>query len=239
MYKIIVILLAICIAMTGCIVVYTGKPLQNDNNTPNIQNDNNGGAIYIGDLPAQSQSEQTATLNMVGSESGSLIKSAATYMKSNAPCAGDTDANFASRAFLSFDITSLPKSAVISEAILDLSNYTVIGSPTYSKSNWGNMGALEFYQVLYGSSGDIGRVDYESTAPLVNSIRLTNFTGMPLRIDVVQNSSGNNVIQQLMAKGVARCQFRAQFFTSTNWDSKADLICLDGMVLKIKYVVPK
>ena len=239
MYKIIFVLLAVCIAMTGCIIVYTDKPLQNDNNTPNIQNDNYSGAVYIGDLPAQSQSEQTATLNMVAGESGSLIKSAATYMKSNSACAGDTDANLASRAFLSFDITSLPKSAVVSEAILDLSNYTVIGSPTYSKSNWGNMGALEFYQVQYGSSGDIGRVDYESTVPLVSSVKLTNFTGMPLNIDVTQDNSGNNVIQQLLAKGAARCQFRSQFFTSTNWDSKADLICLDGIVLKIKYAIPK
>jgi hypothetical protein len=226
-------------AMTGCIIVYTDKPVLNDNKTADRPGQSPDGTGYVQDLPVQSQSEQTATLNMLSGESGSLVKSAATYMKSNMACTGDTDANFASRAFLSFDITSLPKSALVSEAILYLGNFTVIGSPTYSKSNWGNMGALELYQVQYGSSGDIGRVDYESTAPLVSSVKLANFTGMPLRIDVTQDNSGNNVIQQLLSQGVARCQFRAQFFTSTNWDSKADLICLDGMVLKIKYTMPK
>jgi len=225
--------------MTGCIIVYTDKPVQNDNKTVDEPGGNYGGADYSQDLPSQSQPEQTATLNVVSSESGSLVKSTVTYMKSNLACAGDTDANFASRAFLSFDITSLPRSAVVSQAILELSNYTVIGSPTYSKSNWGNMGALEFYQVQYGSSGDIGRVDYESTVPLVSSVKLTNLAGTLLTIDVTQDNGGNNVIQQLLTKGAARCQFRSQFFTSTNWDSKADLICLDGMVLKIKYTVPK
>ncbi len=238
MRKILFLLLAICMAMTGCIVIYTDKPSQNDNKTVNLPAGNTDGADNNQTLPFQPQSEQSVTLNLVATESGSLVKNAATYMKSSMPCVGDTDANFPSRAFLSFDISSLPKSAVVKEASLNLSSYSVIGSPTYNKSNWGNMGALEFYQLQYGLSGDIGRVDYESIVPLVSAVKLTNITGLPLTIDVTQDNSGNNFIQQLLAKGSARCQFRAQFFTSTNWDSKADLICLDGMVLKITYSMP-
>ncbi|MHB8085449.1 MAG: hypothetical protein ACYDHZ_06465 [Dehalococcoidia bacterium] len=237
--KIIFVLLVICFSLTGCIIVYTDKPAQNENKTADKPAGSDTGTIYTQDLPVQSQLEQTATLNMVSGESGSLVKSAATYMKSNLACAGDTDANFASRAFLSFDITPLPKSAVINEATLDSDNYAVIGSPTYGKSNWGNMGALEFYQVRYGSSGDIARIDYESTAPLVSSIKLTDLTGTPLKVNVTQDNNGNNFIQQLLDSGAARCQFRVQFFTSTNWDSKPDLMCLDGMVLRIKYSLPK
>lgn len=239
MRKIIFVLLVVCFSLSGCIMVYTDKPAPNDNKTADKPSDTNTVIVDTQDLPAQTQLEQAATLNMVSGESGSLVKSGATYMKSNLACAGDTDANFASRAFLSFDLTSLPKSAVINEAILDLDSYTVIGSPTYSKSNWGNMGALEFYQVQYGSSGDIARVDYESTAPLVSSIKLINLTGTPIKVNVTQDNNGNNFLQQLLAGGAARCQFRVQFFTSTNWDSKPDLIYLDGMVLRIKYSVPK
>jgi hypothetical protein len=237
-HKIFLLLLVICVAMTGCIVVYTDKPAQNDNKTVNTPAGNPDGADNNQTLPLQSQSEQTAALNLVANESGSLVKSAATYMKSSQPCVGDTDANFASRAFLSFDISSLPKSALVKEASLNLDSYNVIGSPTYNKSNWGNMGALEFYQLQYGLSGDIGRVDYESTVPLVSSVKLTDFTGLPLIIDITRDNNGNNFIQQLLAGGAARCQFRAQFFTSTNWDSRADLVCLDGMVLKITYSMP-
>ena len=65
------------------------------------------------------QGESVAVLNLVQAESGSLIKSSASYSRSSAVCAGDNTANFASRAFLSFDLTSLPPTAKITEAVLD------------------------------------------------------------------------------------------------------------------------
>ena len=234
MYKMLGFLLVILLMASGCIIVYSDKPAA-DNQT---QGTTAGAGNQSGNVQApliQPPAEKTLILNMLAGESGSLIKSAATYMKSNMVCAGDTDANFASRAFLSYDITSLPHSVSISQATLVLNNYAVIGSPTYQRSNWGNMGALEFYSLQYGSSGDMGRLDYESTAPELGSIRLNSLTAAPLAVDVTQDNSGNNVIQQLLMDGAARCQFRVQFFTSTNWDSRADLICLDGMILKITY----
>ena len=191
----------------------------------------------VGSLPVQQPGDRTAILNIVANESGSLVKSGANYARSNEVCVGDNPANQASRAFLSFDLTTLPPTAVVKQAVLDLTGYTVIGNPTYSNASWGNMGALEIYQYQYGSAGSLGRVAYEATAPMVGSVKLTDLQG-PLAVDVTLDDRGENMVQKLLSTAQGRCQFRLGFFTSTNWDSKADMICLDGAVLKITYSMP-
>jgi hypothetical protein len=188
-----------------------------------------------GDQSGQSQSAKTVTLKLLLAESGSLIKNSTAYTRYSAVCAGDNIANLPSRAFLSFDLSSLPPGATIKEAVLDLSDYTVIGNPTYSASNWGNMGAMEVYQYQYGSFDGLGRLGYDATVPVSGSLRLTELTGMPLKVEVTNNSSGINVIQKLLADGQTRCQFRVQFFTTTNWDGKADMVCMDSAVLRVTY----
>jgi hypothetical protein len=184
------------------------------------------------------QGERTATLNLVLAESGSLVKSSASYTKSGAVCTGDNAANLASRAFLSFDLTSLPPTAIISEAVLDLTGNTALGNPTYSNANWGNMGAMQVYQYQYGSLESAARIAYESTTSPVGSLKLTDAANPPLQLDVTLDGAGNNVVQQLMNGAQSRCQFRVQFFTSTNWDSKPDQLCLEGALLRVKYTVP-
>jgi hypothetical protein len=188
-----------------------------------------------GDLPGQSGSAKTLILNLLPYESGSLVKNTTSYTRSTAVCAGDNIANLASRAFLSFDLSSLSPGVVISEAILDMSGYTITGSPTYTASSWGNMGALEVYQYQYGSFDGLGRLAYDATVPASGSFRITESTGMPLKLDVTTSSGGINVVQRLLADGQTRCQFRVQFFTSTNWDSKADMVCMESAVLRIKF----
>jgi len=193
----------------------------------------------VGSPPVQQAGERTAVLNILPNESGSLVKSGANYARSDAVCAGDNPANQASRAFLSFDLTALPPTAVVSGAVLDLTGYTVMGNPTYSSANWGNMGALEIYQYQYGSAGSLGRLAYEAATTMVGSLKLADLqAGAPLLVDVTLNDRGENVVQKLISTAQGRCQFRLGFFTSTNWDSKADMICLDGAILRIKYSVP-
>ena len=192
-----------------------------------------------GSPPVQQVGERIAILNIVPNESGSLVKSGANYAQSSIVCAGDNPANQASRAFLSFDLTTLPPVAVVNEAVLDLTGYSTMGNPTYSSTTWGNMGALEIYQYQYGSSGSLGRIAYEASSPMVGSLKLIDLqSGAPLLVDVTLDDLGENIVQKLMSSAQGRCQFRLGFFTSTNWDSKADMICLDGAVLKIKYSVP-
>ena len=84
---------------------------------------------------------------------------------------------------------------------------------------------------------NLGRIAYESSTSLVGSLKLTG-ADTPLKLDVTLDSAGNNVVQQLMNNAQSRCQFRVQFFTSTNWDSKADQLCLEGALLQVKYTIP-
>jgi hypothetical protein len=181
---------------------------------------------------------QPAVLPLVMQESGSLIKNMTSYVWTGAACAGDTGANLASRAFLSFDITSIPPVARITSVVLDLSNFAAAGSPTYTNSNWGNMGALDVYQYQYGPSIDNGRLAYDASAIRAGSLRLSDMTGSDLKLDVTNNGNGENTVEKLLAAGQSRCQFRVQFFTSTNWDGKADMLCMGGAVLRVKYTLP-
>jgi hypothetical protein len=187
----------------------------------------------------QAEGDYAADLPLVISESGSMTKSGANYSKSDAVSVGDTTMNLPSRAFLSFDIYSLPVNAVIEEAVLDLGTYTISGNPVYSVSGWGNMGALEVYQYQYDPTADLGRLGYDFPASLVGSLKITDLSGSPLKLDVMHDSYGNNIIETLLASGQSRCQFRVQFFTTTNWDSKADMICLDTAVLHVRYSIPR
>jgi hypothetical protein len=186
-------------------------------------------------IPTGTSTEKAAILRPLPLESGSLIRGGGylDYARYAAVCAGDTISNSASRAFLSFDISSIPANAIIEEAILDLSNYTVYGSPTYMLSNWGNMGALEIYHIQYTG---LNYKAYTGTATLVANGNLTNYPLSPWAWDVKDSADGQPVVQGLIQQGKPRCQFRIQFFTTTNWDSISDMLCFDNATLTIKYV---
>jgi len=186
-------------------------------------------------VPAGTSAEKTVILMPVIEESGSLIRGGGylDYARYADVCAGDTLSNSASRAFLSFDISQIPDNAIIKEAILDLSNYIVHGDPTYMHGSWGNMGALEVYHIQYT---DLNYKAYTGTATLVANGEFTNYPLSTWAWDVKDSNDGEPVIQGLIQQGNPRCQFRIQFFTTTNWDSISDMLCFDNAKLTIKYV---
>ena len=185
--------------------------------------------------PAGTSTERTIILRPLPLESGSLVRGAGylDYARYANVCAGDTLSNSASRAFLSFDISAIPDNAIIKEAILDLSNYTVYGDPTYIHGSWGNMGALEVNHLQYT---DLNYRAYTETAMLVANGNFVNYPLAPWAWDVKNSSDGQPVIQGLIQQGKSRCQFRILFFTTTNWDSITDMLCFDNATLTIKYV---
>jgi len=122
--------------------------------------------------------------------------------------------------------------------VLDLSSYSETGSPTYTVASWGNMGAIEIYYYQYGKLSDLDIMSYNRTAPLAAGGNIIEYPGSPWRVDVKNSSTGEPVVQDLVRSGQARCQFRIQFFTSTNWDSKADMFCFDDAKLIVKYTTP-
>jgi hypothetical protein len=186
-------------------------------------------------VPVGTSAGRTVILRPVPLESGSLVRGAGylDYARYANLCAGDTLSNSASRAFLSFDISQIPDNAIIKEAILDLSNYYVYGAPTYMRSSWGNMGALEVYHLQYT---DLNYKAYTEMATLVANGNFINYPLSPWAWDVKDSNDGEPVIQGLIQQGKSRCQFRIQFFTTTNWDSISDMFCFDNATLTIKYV---
>jgi hypothetical protein len=186
-------------------------------------------------VPTGTSGEKAVILEPLSLESGSLIRGAGylDYARYAGICAGDTSLNLASRAFLSFDISSIPQDAMVKEAILNLSNYSVYGSPTYMRGSWGNMGALEVYNVQYTN---LDYKAYTQTATLVANGEFINYPLSPWAWDVKNSSDGQPIVQSLIQQGRSRCQFRIQFFTTTNWDSISDMLCFDNATLTIKYV---
>lgn len=189
--------------------------------------------------------EKTVILPAIQGESGSLIKNNAIYTVQDAACAGDTSLNLTSRAFLSFDISGIPRSAIIDEAILDLSNYVQAGNPSYTGTATGRMapmvsgmGALEVYFYQYDDFSNLNIMAYNRPATLVNGGNIINYPLSPWTVDVTNSYLGEQVVQNLVQSGQTRCQFRIQFFTSTNWDMKADQLCFDNAGLIIKYREP-
>jgi len=181
---------------------------------------------------------EEVVLYTVPDEDGSLVKYSSSYEKQNVPCAGDNSINLASRAFLSFDISSIPRDATIVEALLDLSDCTVTGDPTYVRGRHGNMGALEVYHYQYGSYDGLDMSAYNKAAQLTQGGSHQEYPLDPWRWDIKDSSDGSHVIQELVQTGASRCQLRIQFFTSTNWDGIADMICFEHAALFLRYRLP-
>ena len=63
--------------------------------------------------PGDLNGAKAIVLHTVSGEDGALIKNDSSYTRQDVPCAGDDDINLARRAFLSFDISSIPQNAII------------------------------------------------------------------------------------------------------------------------------
>ncbi len=196
--------------------------------------------IYVGASGAiyQSGQEIAVTLSAIPAESGALVKNNAVYTVQETACVGDTNLNLPSRAFLSFDISGIPRNAVVTGAVLDLSGYKKVGNPTYDIAMYGNMGALEIYFFQYGALSDLDILAYNRPGTLVSGGNITEYPVSPWLIDAANSSNGEQVIQNLVQAGQSRCQFRMQLFTTTNWDSVSDMLCFDDAKLIVKYRVP-
>jgi len=190
------------------------------------------GVIY------QSGQEISVTLSAIPGESGALVKNNAVYTVQETACVGDTSLNLPSRAFLSFDISGIPRNAVVTGAMLDLSGYKKVGNPTYDIAMYGNMGALEIFFFQYGALSDLDILAYNRPGTLVSGGSITEYPVSPWLINVANSSNGEHVIQNLVQAGQPRCQFRMQLFTTTNWDGVSDMLCFDDAKLIVKYRVP-
>jgi len=182
------------------------------------------------------------TVGIIPGESGSLVKSGQNYARLPAVCIGDTGGDLASRAFLSFDISSIPGNALIDEVSLNLGGYSSTGSPTSTDpvygSQFGNFGAIKIERYQYGTYADLDTLAYNRPGELVASGEITSYPLSTWKLAIKDPVSGQLSVQGLVIAGQPRFQLRAQFFTSTNWNGTRDMMCFDQAMLTVKYHLP-
>jgi hypothetical protein len=170
-------------------------------------------------------------LPTLSAEDGFLLQDNLTVYSS--PQVGDNANNKATRAFLSFDISSIPLGSDIVSAELDLSNITQVHEP-----NFDSLGFFEIYFYEYSGFSDLDSSDFNNPGILVKGGRISNYPLDPWYIDVTQSWDGVNIepyFQNLVDAGKDRCQFKLQFSKLTDMDSSADVFGLGDVNLHVVY----
>lgn len=129
---------------------------------------------------------------------------------------GDTDANVGSQAFLSFDLSRIPRGSIIKNTRINFEDYSA-----HSENAFKNLGCLGAYSLDYGSH--VNPAFYSSYPP--SSEALLKFCSL---MDIGMSNNDPelaNVIQQKI--GIPRLQLRFQFTNKeTNYDSIPEIIDL-------------
>jgi len=171
-------------------------------------------------------------LPTLSAEDGFLLQDNLTVYSS--PQVGDTANNKATRAFLSFDISSIPPGSNIVSAELDLSNITQVNQP-----NFESLGFFEIYFYEFNGFSDLDTSDFDFPGLLVQGGKLSNYPLDLWYIDVTHSWDGVSsepYFQNLVNAGKDRCQFKLQFSKLTDMDSSADIFGLGNVNLQVVYL---
>jgi hypothetical protein len=165
----------------------------------------------------------TVNLSPVSGESGSVRGDSSVFPDQIA--IGDSDSNFTLQGFVSYDISGIPASAVITEVKVDL----VTGGYTPSGSPFG-LGCLRLYPQDYGAldagdlyGGSLGTpyVDWCNTTDLGN----------------IQTDQDTKALIQSRL-GTTRIRLRFQFQTGVSANGIADALQLLSPRLIVSYTAP-
>ena len=162
----------------------------------------------------------TITIPFVSGESGEVTDSGS--ISTINPRAGDDHVNHSIQLFMSFNISSIPADAVITEVTINLSDYTTIGTP------FSNHGALFIYKDDYGS---LSAGDFVGSTPSTGRlIAWFNTT------DLEKTIADNDMVNALQSKvGSSRFKVRFQFKDPTDGDSTGDWLEIGTPVIKVTY----
>ena len=171
-------------------------------------------------------------LPTLSTEDGSLLLNDLTVYSS--PEVGDTANNKTARAFLSFDISSIPPGSYIVSAELNLSNIIQVHEPDFD-----SLGYFEIYFYEYGSFFDLDSSDFNAPGILVEGGRFQNYPLYPWYVNVTQSWDGVNIepyFQNLVNAGKDRCQLKLQFSELTDMNSSTDMFGLGNVNLRVVYL---
>ncbi len=162
----------------------------------------------------------STTLLPVESESGSIEKNAGPFPDYSVGEA-NTDITRSCEAFLSFDISSIPSSATISEVRINFKDYTITGDP------FGHLGILNGYVTDYGTT--LETTDFVTGFPAGNTVDW----GSTSALDKIESSPELKAALQNRV-GKNRFQIRLQF-PGSNEDAIKDRITFNNPSLIVTY----
>ena len=163
------------------------------------------------------------TAPVVLDESGSVRSNGDVLSPENV---GDTNGDLGSQAFISFDISTIPAGATITDAEVDFSNYDTLGNPF-------SLGCLRLYKQDYGT---LESSDWFAGSAVGALIRWCNTA----ELDRV-TEGGAGLIDYIQSYvGSPRAKFRVQIREQqTNSDGVADMVRLGSDIkLIITYTLP-
>jgi hypothetical protein len=165
----------------------------------------------------------TVTLAPVSGEGGSVRGDGSVFPAEIT--IGDSDANLTLQCFVSFDISGIPTTAVITEVKVDLvtGGYTSFGSPF-------TLGCMRLYPQDYGSldAGDLyGGV---LGSPYVEWCSASDLTG------ITSDGDTKALIQSRL--GTSRIRMRFQFQTGLSSNATSDALRLTAPHLIVTYTAP-
>jgi len=149
----------------------------------------------------------TVELFSIASEDGHVKKNGDIGSEPNV---GETRSSVAMQAFLSFDISMIPKDASIKSASLDLTTGDIFGSP-FTK-----LGRLSVYNCQYGN---LGKNDFVLGPPLGALCTTSILPTKPFSSNLLISA-----IQKQVDTGSTRFQVRLQFEKYTYYDNRAHFL---------------
>ncbi len=166
---------------------------------------------------------ETTTINLTAmdTESGSVRSNGTVLTARNV---GDTPDDVSSQAFVSYDISSIPADATITEVVADFSSFDTLGD------HFNDLGCLDLFKQTYGTL-DAG--DYFVGSPSGRLIRWCS-TG-----SLTAPNIDDDMVTALQSRvGTNRFQLRLQFQTDVSVDGEGDMVRFGFPKLTITYTAP-
>lgn len=143
-----------------------------------------------------------------------------------APNAGDDSANAVIEGFVTFNLSSIPSGATITDVSLDLVPFDTLGLPF-------SLGCLRVYKQDYGT---LDASDFYNGSPLGALLRFCNASDIIDPTETAMDAAGIFLVQNALASG--QFQIRLQFNEiSTNNNNVTDLLRPLTPKLVVTYIV--
>jgi len=179
--------------------------------------------IFLVKITVPAATSHSLTLSADASQGGAVDNTGAVIAFPNV---GDTETNAAKEGFISFNISSIPTNATITQVQMDLSAYDILSNP------FSALGCLKVYPASY-------TLPLNSSAYQAFPAPANEYHDWCSEAKLKTPTTDNNFSQHLQTElGVSVLRFRLQFEKMTNTDAVADMVRFATVKLYITYTTP-